>query len=109
MRGRLRVMIGLDLDDDAADAVDQQRRPDQVGRDLENATVKKRAFQRLAETRDGRAGRLCVLNHFEVGIRSEQVKTANILHVSARFGDALPQPSCGLPQRGLQAVAARIS
>jgi hypothetical protein len=37
------------------------------------------------------------------------MKTANILHVSARFGDALPQPSCGLPQRGLQAVAARIS
>ena len=27
-------MIGLDLDDEAADAVDQQRRPDQVGRDL---------------------------------------------------------------------------
>ena len=49
MRGRLGVMIGLDLDDDAADAVDQQRRADQVGRDLMHAAVEKRAFQRLAE------------------------------------------------------------
>jgi hypothetical protein len=29
-----------------------------------------------------------------VGITSEQVKTANMLHVSARFGE----PSCGVPQ-----------
>ena len=46
-------MIGLDLDDDAADAVDQERRADQIGRDLMHAAGKKRAFQRLAEARDG--------------------------------------------------------
>ena len=41
MRRRLGVMVGLDLDNDAADAVDQKRRADQVGRDLVHATVKK--------------------------------------------------------------------
>ena len=57
-------MIGLDLDDDAADAIDQQCGADQVGRHLMDATVKKRAFQRLAEAGGGRVGRLGVLNHF---------------------------------------------
>src|SRR5947208_3004400 len=37
MRGGIGVMIGLDLDDDAADAVDQKRRADQIGRDLMHA------------------------------------------------------------------------
>ena len=50
MRGRLGVVIGLDLDDDAADAVDQQRRADQVGSDLVHAAGEERALQRLAQT-----------------------------------------------------------
>ena len=62
------MVIGLDLDDDAADAIDQQRGPDQVGRHLMHAAVKKRAFQRLAEARGGGIGRLRILSHFEVGI-----------------------------------------
>ena len=41
MRRRLGVVIGLDFDDDAADAVDQQRRADQVGRNLEHAAIDK--------------------------------------------------------------------
>ena len=53
MRGRLGVMIGLDLDDDAADAVDQQRRADQVGRDLMHTAGKERAFERLARIGGG--------------------------------------------------------
>ena len=40
MRRRLGVVIGLDLDDDAADAIDQQGRADQIGRDLVDAAVK---------------------------------------------------------------------
>jgi hypothetical protein len=35
--GRIGVVIGLDLDDPPADAVDQQRRPDQLGSDLVHA------------------------------------------------------------------------
>ena len=92
------MVIGLDLDDDAADAIDQQRRPDQVGRDLMHAAAKKRAFQRLAEARGGGIGRLRILSHFQVGITAERVKTANMLHVSARFGEP-----------GLQPEATRIS
>ena len=42
MRGRIGVMISLDLDDDAADAVDQKRRADQIGRDLWTLRAKKR-------------------------------------------------------------------
>ena len=87
MRGRIGVVIGLDLDNDAADAIDQQRRPDQVGRDLMHAAVKKRAFQRLAEARGGGFGRLRILNHFEVRISGNSVKARNMLHVSARFGE----------------------
>ena len=41
VRRRIGVMIGLDLDDEAADAVDQQRRADQVRRHLMHAAVKK--------------------------------------------------------------------
>ncbi len=37
MRRRIGVVIGLDLDDDAADALEQQRRADQIGRDLVDA------------------------------------------------------------------------
>jgi hypothetical protein len=61
-------MIRLDLGDDPADAVDQQRHPDQVGRDLMHAAVKKRAFQRLAEARDVGLGRLGIWRHFQVRI-----------------------------------------
>ena len=45
VRGRIGVVIGLDLDDPAADAVDQQRRADQVGRDLVDAAGKERATE----------------------------------------------------------------
>jgi hypothetical protein len=41
-------------------------------------------------------GRLRILNHFQVRIAAEQVKTANMLHVSARFGE---------PGRGLRVAA----
>ena len=68
MRGRLGVMIRLDLGDDAADAIDQQRRADEVGRDFMHAAVEKRAFQRLAEADGGGIGRLRVSNHFQVRI-----------------------------------------
>jgi hypothetical protein len=47
--GRIGVVIGLKLDDNAADAVHQQRRADQVGRDLMHAAGEKGAFQRLAK------------------------------------------------------------
>src|SRR5215213_4691145 len=94
VRGRVQMVIGLALGDAAADAVDQKRRPDQVGGYLMYAAIKKRAFQRLAEARGGGIGRLWIWNHFQVGITSEQMKTANMLHVSARFGE----PDCGLPQ-----------
>ena len=49
MRGRLGVMIGFDLDDDAANAVDQQRRADQIGRHLMDAAAEERTLQRSAE------------------------------------------------------------
>ncbi len=45
VRRRIGVVIGLDLDDPAADAVDQQRRPDQIGRDLMNAAGEKRPME----------------------------------------------------------------
>ena len=49
VRRRLGMMIGLDLDDDPADAVDQHGRTDQVGRDLVDAAVEKAALQGLAQ------------------------------------------------------------
>ena len=45
VRRRIGVVIGLDLDDPAADAVDQQRRPDQVGRHLVDAAGEERAAE----------------------------------------------------------------
>ncbi len=39
--GRVGVVIGLDLDNRAPDTIDQQRRSDQVRRDLMHAAVKK--------------------------------------------------------------------
>jgi hypothetical protein len=53
-----------------------------------DAAVKKRAFQRLAEARGGGIGRLWILSHFQVGITAEQMKTANMLHVSASFSES---------------------
>jgi hypothetical protein len=41
VRRRVGVVIGLELDDDAADATDEQCRTDEVGRDLVNRAVKK--------------------------------------------------------------------
>ena len=58
MRGRFGVMVGLDLDDDPADAVEQERRADQVGRDLVHAAREKGTLQGLAEGRRSRAGGL---------------------------------------------------
>jgi hypothetical protein len=49
MRRRLALMIGLDLDNDAADAVDQQRRPDQVGRHLKDVASEEGTLQRPAQ------------------------------------------------------------
>src|SRR5437667_11810452 len=40
MRGRIVVMIGVDLDDDAADDIEQQRRADQVWWQLMHTAVK---------------------------------------------------------------------
>src|ERR1700732_3914840 len=58
VRRRLGVMIGLDLDDDAADAVHQQGGADQVGRDLMHAASKESTFELFT----GR-GRGSVLGH----------------------------------------------
>src|ERR1700730_5591936 len=49
MRGRIGAMIGLDLDDDAADAVDQQRRANQIGGDFMDAAGEEGALERFAE------------------------------------------------------------
>ncbi|MGY4236567.1 hypothetical protein ACVIIW_005514 [Bradyrhizobium sp. USDA 4449] len=43
------MMIGLDLDDDAADTVDQHGRADQIGRDLADIAVEKGPLQELAQ------------------------------------------------------------
>ena len=43
------VMVGLDLDNDPPDAVDQQRHTDQIGGNLKHASVKKRFFELLTE------------------------------------------------------------
>ncbi|MGY3459041.1 hypothetical protein ACVWW5_004491 [Bradyrhizobium sp. LM3.4] len=51
MRRWLGMMIGLDLDDDPADAVDQHGRTDQVVRDLADVAAEEGALQRLAEPR----------------------------------------------------------
>ena len=42
-------MIGLELDDDAADAVDQERGANQIGRDLMHAAAKEGAFELMAK------------------------------------------------------------
>ena len=47
MRRRILVVVCLDLDDRAADAVDQQGRADQVRRDVVDAAIEERARQRL--------------------------------------------------------------
>ncbi len=41
MRGRVSVVIGLDFDDRAADAINQQCRADHFGRDLVDRAVEK--------------------------------------------------------------------
>ena len=45
VRRRIGVVIGLDLDDPAADVIDQQRRPDQVGRNVVDAAGEERAME----------------------------------------------------------------
>ena len=48
-------MIGLDLDDDAADPAKQERRADQVGRDLVDAAVEE-GFAEARHVLDGGGG-----------------------------------------------------
>ncbi len=48
MRRRLGVMVGLEFDDDAADAIDQKGRADQVGRDLEHAAAKEGPLEQFS-------------------------------------------------------------
>src|SRR6266404_3107554 len=55
MRGRIGVMIGLDLDDDAADAVHQHRRANQIGSDFMHAAGKERTLELPAKTVTGSA------------------------------------------------------
>src|SRR6266404_1796793 len=47
MRGRIGVMVGLDLDDDAADALEQQRRADEIGSDRVHAAGKETSAEQL--------------------------------------------------------------
>jgi hypothetical protein len=46
VRRRIFGVVRLDLDDRAADPVDEQGRTDQIGRDLVDATGKELAVQR---------------------------------------------------------------
>jgi hypothetical protein len=50
------LVIGLDLDDAAADAVEQQRRPDQVGRNLVHAAAEEGSGQTLRHAPSSQAG-----------------------------------------------------
>jgi hypothetical protein len=114
MRGRVQMVISLDLDDDAADAIDQQSRPDQVGRDLMHAAAKERTFQRLAEARGGGIGQLRIWSHFQVRISRGTQENRQYLARSARFGEpdcsllqsdcSLLQSGCGLPATGVAAM-----
>ncbi len=86
MRGRFGVMIGLDLDNDAADAVHQQRRADQIGSDLVHAAAEEGAPERYAQigcgvisgnaafshSKRGREGEKCAGNGNMLKHRSEQ-------------------------------------
>ena len=49
MGGRIGMVIGLDFDDGAADAANQQRRSDQLGRHLVNAAVEEAAIKALRQ------------------------------------------------------------
>ena len=45
VRGGILVVVGLDLDDLAADSVDEQRRADELGRDVVHAAGEERAAE----------------------------------------------------------------
>ena len=47
MRGRIGVVVGLDLDDDAADALEQERRADEIGGDRVHAAGKETSAEQL--------------------------------------------------------------
>src|SRR5262245_59526007 len=47
MRGRIGVVIGLDLDDDAADAFEQERRTDEIGGDRVHAAGEEVSAEQL--------------------------------------------------------------
>ena len=55
MRGRVGVMIGLDLDNDPAGATEQECRTDQIGRDLVDAAVEE-AFAEARRLGHGEGG-----------------------------------------------------
>ena len=67
-------MVGLDLDNDAADTVDQKGRTDQIGGDVVDAAVEEGALERLAEARGGHAAGFRALSHFEVRIGRERLR-----------------------------------
>jgi hypothetical protein len=48
MRRRVGVVIGFDLHDDAADAIDQESRANQIGRHLMHAPIKKSFSEQFA-------------------------------------------------------------
>ena len=92
MRGRLGVVIGLDLDDDAADAVDQQRRADQVGRDLDARCGRRTRASAACPGRAKSARRVRISNHFQ-GTVANNGESCTYVARSAR----LSEPGCGFP------------
>ena len=87
MRGRIGVMIGLDLDDDAADTVYQQRRADQIGGDLVHAAGKERALERPAEVLAHRT------RHIPIGWDAALIHSAG-QRVRERTDNASQMPIC---------------
>src|SRR6516225_8027336 len=53
MRGRIGVVVGLDLDDDAADALEQERRADEIGGDRVHAAGKETSAEQLGPWHQG--------------------------------------------------------
>ena len=93
MGGRLGVMIGLDLDNDAADAVDQQRRPDQVGRDLMHTAAEEGALEGFAQIGGGRAWGWADLSHSKQGWKGEKcVGNGNMLKQAGQQAGRLRFP-----------------
>jgi hypothetical protein len=92
MRRRIGVMVGLDLDDEAADPVHQERGADQVGRDLMHAAREKGTLERLAqggiEGRRGSAGALRIWSHFNGKNQRKQAGMLTLCATVRRAGRA---------------------